>query len=169
MLRSGFHLLLLGSMGRLCHIEFLLFSIVPQGCFAVCEYLKIQGIYTFGSGDACFSVNWLIIDLSNGLSSIWYQAINRRNKLLIRYKFWLKKNKKNITFPSENSFENVTCHMWAILFGLFAWTVCAEESFWWLSARLQWLQCVSNGVTAVLHYAIDLIASTLRWVSARKI
>ena len=27
----------------------------------------------------------------------------------------------------------------------------------WLSARLQYLQCVSNGDTAVLHYAIDMI------------
>ena len=26
-----------------------------------------------------------------------------------------------------------------------------------LSARLQWLQCVSNGVTVVLHWAINMI------------
>ena len=33
----------------------------------------------------------------------------------------------------------------------------AEETYRWLSAWLQWLQCVSNGVTAVLHYAIDIV------------
>ena len=28
--------------------------------------------------------------------------------------------------------------------------------YWWLSARLQYLQCVSNGHTAVLHWGIDM-------------
>ena len=31
----------------------------------------------------------------------------------------------------------------------------------WLRARLQWLQCVSNGVTAVLHWATDVFMNSL--------
>ena len=34
--------------------------------------------------------------------------------------------------------------------------LCAIAVFQWLSARLQYLQCMSNGYTAVLHYAINL-------------
>ena len=37
---------------------------------------------------------------------------------------------------------------------------CEWWPFWWFSVRLQYLQCVSNGDTAVLHYAID---SYLLW------
>ena len=35
---------------------------------------------------------------------------------------------------------------------------CTKPSiYWWFSARLQYLQCVSNGDTAVWHQAIDII------------
>ena len=30
------------------------------------------------------------------------------------------------------------------------------STYQWLSARLQYLQCISNGDTAVLHQAIDI-------------
>ena len=31
-----------------------------------------------------------------------------------------------------------------------------ELIYWWLSARLQYHQCISNGDTAVFHWAIDI-------------
>ena len=35
--------------------------------------------------------------------------------------------------------------------------LASEHSYRWLSARLQYLQCVSNGDSAVLYQAIDMI------------
>ena len=37
------------------------------------------------------------------------------------------------------------------------WTVYNHWLFLWLCGRLQCLQCISNGDTAVLHWAIDLV------------
>ena len=45
-------------------------------------------------------------------------------------------------------------HEWKVLL---VWS----GTFWWFSARLQYLQCVSNGDTAVLHWAIDLYFSQM--------
>ena len=44
---------------------------------------------------------------------------------------------------------------WGIL-----WDHTHFEWHWWLSARLQYLQCISNGNTAVLHQDIDTYHST---------
>ena len=35
-------------------------------------------------------------------------------------------------------------------------TIILAMKYRWQTARLQWLQCVSNGVTAILHHAIDI-------------
>ena len=36
------------------------------------------------------------------------------------------------------------------------YTHAIAGTYRWFSTRLQYLQCVSNGDTAVLHYAIDM-------------
>ena len=33
-----------------------------------------------------------------------------------------------------------------------------NTTYWWLIARLQYLQCISNGDTAVLHQAMDMMS-----------
>ena len=41
-----------------------------------------------------------------------------------------------------------------------------RKLYWWLSARLWKLQCVSNGVTIVLCWAINIISSNIQPVTA---
>ena len=42
---------------------------------------------------------------------------------------------------------------------ILAGTWCSQ----WLSARLQYLQCISNGDTAVLHWAIDIVVALVQY------
>ena len=62
-------------------------------------------------------------------------------------------NKSNRALRPEHN----DLHFQATLLNGFWW----HRIFWWLSARLQHLQCVSNGDTAVLHWAMDLYYAEL--------
>ena len=44
-----------------------------------------------------------------------------------------------------------------VIIDLYTFTITQYDNSRWLSAKLQYLQCISNGDTAVLHLAIDMI------------
>ena len=67
-------------------------------------------------------------------TDIWNRQMSKGDN---KTKLWLQKN--------------VTIHKYTNPETTFIWTIISYIIYRWLSARLQWLQCVSNGVTAVLH------------------
>ena len=89
-----------------------------------------------------------------------YDAI-QYNKILAEHS---KANRKiNFRFVTHQTHpihslygRTMVCLMWAFAESL---------PCWWLGARLQYLQCVNNGDTAVLHWAIVIISqpSYLIW------
>ena len=82
----------------------------------------------------------------------------------VRWTFLRNFNQSNYFQPEKYNW-NIVSKMSAILFRpqWVKWVnIKSCTSFWWLSARLQYLHCISNGDTAVLHWAINLLA--VDWV-----
>ena len=65
-------------------------------------------------------------------------------------------------FSQITNQETCLWYNWIINNFVFCFVFCYQwksSSYRWLSARLQYLQCVSNGDTAVSHKAIDILVS----------